>query len=234
MRIALLTLLFLLFFSTAATAQSRSPDDEAREAFNQGVAAFDAGRVSEALVAFERAYSLRPAFKLLYNIGQAQADLKLTRQAIQSFERYLSEGGDKIDPERKAEVEAEISKLRLLSGSPAPAQMPTGDTITMKIRISAHPRVNKALKVAPWVTGGCALTTAVLGTVFGVRALSKNKFLSTHCSDGGCPPQYEDDVNSMNRSALAADVLLVSTGVLTAAAVSLFVVAAHKKKGKSK
>jgi tetratricopeptide (TPR) repeat protein len=234
MRILLLFALFFLFFEGKARAESSSIDDEARSAFQQGIAAFDQGRVSDALVLFERAYSLRPAFKLLYNIGQAQADLKLFRQAIQSFERYLSEGKEAVEPERRAEVEAEISRLRLLSGTPAETEVPAGETITMKITISAHRKVGNALALAPWVTAGVALTTGTLGTVFGVRALSLNNSLSDNCTGGKCPSKYADDVDSMNGSALAADVLLISTGVLTAAAVSLFVVVHHKKKGKSK
>ncbi len=234
MRIAVITSLLLLCFQCSLFAQSISPEDEAREAFKQGVAAFDQGRVSDALVAFERAYSLKPAFKLLYNIGQAQADLKLTRQAIQSFEKYLREGGDKIEPERRAEVEAEIARLRLVSGTPAPNQAPQGETITMKIRISVHRDVSKGLAALPWAVGGLALTTATLGTVFGTRALSIDHSLSENCAGGKCAPKFADDVNSLHRSAVAADVMFIFTGVLTAATASLFAVVVHKKKGKKK
>lgn len=236
MRYHFVIFIAIFCFNTAATAQA-DVDKEARAAFNEGIAAFDDGRLSDALVSFERAYSLRPAFKLLYNIGQAQTELGLTRQAISTFERYLRDGGNDIEPDRKLTVEAELSRLRVLAGGHQGTAGPAAarPDLTMKVSVAPHREENRFMtKAAPWVFGGMAVVTAVCGTVFGVRAASINKTLNAECNNGECPPQYQEDIDSMNGSAVAADVLLISTVVLTATAVSIFAVVRHQKKGESK
>ena len=236
MRDALWIVGFILAVAPAAHAQTDN-EDEARTAFKEGLNAFDEGRTSDALVSFQRAYSLRPAFKLLYNIGQAQTELGLTRQAIQSFERYLQEGKDKIPPDRKLQVEAELSRLRILAGvkpvdtAPAASEAPP----TPPPKDTAPTEENKFMaKVAPWMFGGLALATTGVGVAMGVRALSLNKSLNSSCTDGGCPPQYEEDIDSQKGSAVAADVLIITGTLLTAATISIVAVVRHKKKGASK
>ena len=236
MRDVLWIVVFLLAVAPAAHAQVDN-EDEARAAFKDGLTAFEEGRTEEALVSFQRAYSLRPAFKLLYNIGQAQTELGLTRQAIQSFERYLEEGGDKITPDRKLQVEAELSRLRVLAGVKPVDTAPTAaEASPPKAEAASAPaKENKFMtKVAPWMFGGLALSTTGAGVAMGVRALSLNKSLNSSCTDGICPPQYGEDIDSQKGSAVAADVLIITGTLLTAATISIVAVVRHKKKGGSK
>jgi len=232
-----IALIFALFTLKSVTVFAQGDvDQEAREAFKEGIAAFDEGQISDALVSFQRAYSLRPAFKLLYNIGQAQTELGLTRQAISTFERYLRDGGEKIEPDRRLTVEAELSRLRILAGVAKPdASGAEVGKLNLKITISPHKEENRfAAKGAPWLLGGTALTTAVLGTVFGLRAASANKSLGADCPGGNCAPGYEDDIDKMNGSAVAADVLFISTAVLSAAAIGIAAAVRHRHKKESR
>jgi hypothetical protein len=98
----------------AAAAQE---DDPARDAFDEGVAHFEADEHEAALEAFNRANELHPSWKLLYNIGQCEAALRQFGLALTHFERYLSEGGDEVSPERRDEVLAEVERLRKMVGS---------------------------------------------------------------------------------------------------------------------
>jgi hypothetical protein len=90
--------------------------DAARDAYDEGVKAFDAGRFSEAAAAFHKAYELKRSWKIRYNIGQSEAAAKRFGLALDAFEAYLGEGGDDVDPARRDEVLAEIQRLRLLVG----------------------------------------------------------------------------------------------------------------------
>lgn len=233
MRHILTVLMLVLTAENAARADESSVVLEARTSFREGLVAFDDGRISDALVAFERAYSLRPSFKLLFNIGHAQAELGLLRQAVESFEQYLQEGGDKIEPNRKLEVEAELSRLRISAGMSEVGPSKGGQAVDLDL--DSRPGKKRFLtKVAPWLFGGLAVATAACGTAFGIRAVSLNNTLDSNCNAGGCPPKYADDIDSMNGSALAADVLLVSTALLTGTVVSIVAVTRHnKKKGES-
>jgi hypothetical protein len=54
----------------------------------------------------------RRNWKILYNRGQCLVMLGREPEAIDSFQRYLDEGGDQVEPARRAQVENDIKKLR--------------------------------------------------------------------------------------------------------------------------
>jgi len=84
--------------------------------FQRAVALYDEGDFAAALIEFRKAYDLSPSYKLLYKIGQVSYKLKDYAGALKSFERYLVEAGDKIPPERRAEVQEEVNVLRAQTG----------------------------------------------------------------------------------------------------------------------
>jgi tetratricopeptide (TPR) repeat protein len=91
-------------------------DAAAKEAFDKGSAYHKAQKFDEAADAFERAYQLRPSWKILYNVGQDSAAAKRYGAALEAFERYLVDGGDAILSERKDEVNNEIARLKNMVG----------------------------------------------------------------------------------------------------------------------
>jgi tetratricopeptide (TPR) repeat protein len=96
-------------------AQAPSADDvaEARRRFAKGVRLYrEEGSVDAALVELQRAYDLAPNYRVLYNIGQIGRTLRDYALSLHAFQRYLEDGGDEIDKERKLEIEAEILELR--------------------------------------------------------------------------------------------------------------------------
>ena len=84
-------------------------DAQARDLFEQGRVAFTAARFAEALDLFRQAYALSERHALLYNIGQAADRLRLDREALEAFDRYLAEIPD---AENRIEVETRIGVLR--------------------------------------------------------------------------------------------------------------------------
>lgn len=88
-------------------AQSRETLD-AKARFQEGLRSVAQGDVAAALVEFEAAYSLSPHYSVLYNVGQAQAQLGRPLDAAASFRRYLEQGGEQIGPERRQRVQALI------------------------------------------------------------------------------------------------------------------------------
>ena len=103
-----------LCMSSAAAADTTSR--EAKAQFEQGVELFSDGQYEQAAIAFERAYELKPSYKILFNVGQVQNELRHYAAALEAYTLYLAEGGDKIDSRRREEVQHEVKRLNSLVG----------------------------------------------------------------------------------------------------------------------
>jgi tetratricopeptide (TPR) repeat protein len=103
-----------------AWAQGSAPSESqlrsAQEAHRHALQLFDRGQHAEALAEFERAYATAPSFRILYNIGLCHAALGDAPTAVDAFSNYLSQGGDKLPPARRVQVEAEIARLSKQQG----------------------------------------------------------------------------------------------------------------------
>ena len=110
----------------AANGQATLTTDSvgARTHFNEGLASASRGELEVALREFETAYALKPHYSVLYNIGQAQAALGHSIDAVRTFQRYLAEGGKRLSQARHDEVrdlitmnQAKLGQLRLLGAT---------------------------------------------------------------------------------------------------------------------
>ncbi len=105
----------LLLFSLLSAGPALAGEDEAQTAasehFDRGVELYEEGSLDAALVEFQRAYELLPDFRLLYNLGQVQAERQEYVLAAQLLEQYLKDGGDEIDTERLSKVLDDIERL---------------------------------------------------------------------------------------------------------------------------
>ncbi len=106
--------LVLLF--AVCSAHAGGDEAAAKAAFGEGKAAFADERFTEAADGFREAYRLKPSWKLLYNIGQAEVAGKRYGPALEVFERYLAEGGDEVSRDRQQEINKEIERLRGMVG----------------------------------------------------------------------------------------------------------------------
>lgn len=103
----------------AATASAQPAIDEtvspeaqqAHQHFNLGVKLYSEGDFGPALAQFQRAYELKPHFRVLYNIAQCHFELRDYVQARAALGRYLAGGGATLDAERRARIEADLDDL---------------------------------------------------------------------------------------------------------------------------
>lgn len=100
----------------ASGARAEDVKEAARRQFNNGVELYEAGKLEQASVAFERAYELKPTYRIMFNIAQVENDLGHFAAALRAYTRYLAEGGDEIGDERLAQVRSEIERLNSLVG----------------------------------------------------------------------------------------------------------------------
>ena len=109
----LMTVATILLVSTSpVSVGAQEARDQARQLFQNGVGHFEAGEYEEALVIFQRSYELNPALSVLFNIGMCQRALTQYVESIETFNRFLSEGGDQIPADRRAEILNHIAEMR--------------------------------------------------------------------------------------------------------------------------
>lgn len=102
--------------SLAGLARAGDPDEEAKKAYKSGTELFENESYREAADSFRTAYSLKPNWKIFYNIGQCEILAKRHGLALDAFESYIAQGGDDIPPNRRDEVLEEIDRLRKIVG----------------------------------------------------------------------------------------------------------------------
>jgi hypothetical protein len=118
-------LLLVLFTAQRTNAQ----EADAREQFKLGIALFEEKKFEQAAIAFERAYELKPSYKLLFNIGQVNNELGKYTDALVAYRQYLKEGADDIPQDRATQVQEEIARLETLVGAIQIAGGPDGATV---------------------------------------------------------------------------------------------------------
>lgn len=87
---------------------------DAKSLMQSGLKLFEAKDYLGALAVFENAYAQFPSAKILLNIGTTEALLDRNADAANSYQKYLDSAD--ADPEKKADVAAELATLDAKSG----------------------------------------------------------------------------------------------------------------------
>jgi hypothetical protein len=93
-------------------AVTSSSVDQARVHFQRGTEFYREGNYDAALAEFFKAQELAPNYRLLYNIGQVQAERHDYVAAVRTLTDYLAEGGAEVPEERRSQVQSEIASLK--------------------------------------------------------------------------------------------------------------------------
>lgn len=93
-------------------AAASSNVDAARTHFQRGTEFYREGNYDAALAEFAEAQRLAPNYRLLYNIGQVQAERHDYVAAVRTLMDYLAQGGADLQEERRSQVQTEIASLK--------------------------------------------------------------------------------------------------------------------------
>lgn len=96
---------------------------DARRAYEEGTAHFNAGRYAEALTAFQRAYELRPNAVVLLPILESQERLDQVGPAIATLERYMRDAPETVD---RAPLQTRLAALQQRPGHVTVTSEPPG------------------------------------------------------------------------------------------------------------
>ncbi len=108
----------LLALGAARIGRAEDPRGDARAHYARGLELAGQNGYAGALQEFKAAYAISPQFAVLFNIGQAHIALGHTVEAIEALARYLRDGGDRISPARRTQVERQIARLRATLQNP--------------------------------------------------------------------------------------------------------------------
>ena len=142
-------LLALAFVGLTRPCRADSPATaEAVRHYQQGVQLFKDGAYDASLVELQKAYQLAPTYKLLYNVAQVQRQLNQFTEAYDTYDRYLSEGGNDIATGRRDEVRAEmvtlatrIGRLQIVTNAKTP-EISVDDVVVSHGALAGPVRVN--------------------------------------------------------------------------------------------
>jgi len=116
-----------------AFVKSAAPqEDQAAAHFERGVSLFQDEDYKSALFEFQRAYDAVPDHRVLYNIAVTHVELYDYASAQQAFRRYLEEGGDDIEDDRRRSVEQELAKLHQRVGVVVIETSPPGASVWVR------------------------------------------------------------------------------------------------------
>jgi len=144
--VALLLVPLMLHVAQPVFAQSDNKA-AAKAHFDKGVAAFSDRRFAEAADEFDAAYRLSPAYVVLYNIGQVNAALGRSVEAVDAYEKYLKQGASSVTSERRQSVFDEIEKQRARIGTVDVRTFPEGATLRLDGALAGHTPLAAPLRV---------------------------------------------------------------------------------------
>jgi hypothetical protein len=151
----------LLVAPVQAVAQSAQPSKEAVEEastrYKRGVAFVKEENYRGALTEFRRAYELTRDFHVLYNVAQMCSFLQDYVCAGDTYDSYLKQGGDKVEKERRTEVE---TAMREMKGRIATATITTS-VPEVDISVDDQPRGKTPLEAPVRLSAGQHRLSAV-------------------------------------------------------------------------
>lgn len=125
-------------WASAVRAQAPAVEtSQARELFQSGVERYEAGKYTEALADFERAYALKPHPLVQVNIANCYDKLNQPADALSHFEAFLA--STEGTPEQRDEVRAAVARLSQAAGKLTIRATPPGAAGVIDHQRTAQP-----------------------------------------------------------------------------------------------
>jgi hypothetical protein len=191
---------------------------EADKHFHRGVDLYKDNDYAAALVEFQRANEILPSWQVLYNIGESQFQLQNYADALKTLQRYLNEGGKKVQAKRRKEVERDLEKLKTRVAMLKVSTSEPGATITIDDVVMGTAPLPEPLVVS----AGRRRVTATLGNrpaVSEVVQVAGGDTLTVSLTIPPEPPKVQV-VTRTEPSMTLPVIAWVSTGAVTLGAVA--------------
>lgn len=213
--------------SAALVVAPASPEAEAKLRYNEGVAAFEAGRHEEAAIAFEKAFELAGDPTLLYNVSVAYEKAGQLEPALEALEQYIEVAPEaeraELEQSRKG-LELRIQRAKQAKAEPVdepPEAGPaTKEPSTASSDRRSKPVPKRVLTPLAITLLGTSVVGLGVGTGLAVAAASANRRIQDQCVAQGdaylCDEGVSPTVDRRRGLAIGADVSIAigaATGI---------------------
>lgn len=114
--VTLTVMSFTIALKAEDTAGSEEAIDQVRALYDKGVELFQQQKYAEAARTFNELVAISPQFHFYYNIGSSEYLRKRYDLAMEAFQTYLKNAGEKADPERRAKAAEIIAEISATNG----------------------------------------------------------------------------------------------------------------------
>jgi tetratricopeptide (TPR) repeat protein len=234
-------LVLAICLTVTVTGSAAEENAEAKAAYQDGKAHYEAGRYQEAMDAFTKAYNLTSEPNLLFNLAAAAERLGENDRAIAYYEVYLEEIPNAPDAD---EVRANIERLK---AGPPPASEETSETETESPPPSTSPSPppqdvdpesyydlgpkpeETKPPIWPKLTIGLGTMLVAGGVITSILAYNEYKGLKSTCK----PDCTDEDISTAKGLALASDLQFGFGGATLVAGIVGLVLTNKKHKRES-
>lgn len=222
--------------------------------FQSGTALYEQRAFEKAVIDFNKAYEIDPAFQILPSIAEAEAELKNYDRAVRTLEQYLADGGARLGPRQRGFTQKRIAYFQSLGRGETPAwtegEAPERDELgqdaadrDLEQILSAGPGGAPApgakeekksdywsphKRLWTWILGGAGLACFGGSIATGVVARNEQEKVDDVCPGGVCPPEYidgaQDRQDTVGDLRISTRVLFTAGSVGLAAGITLFFV----------
>jgi hypothetical protein len=133
----------------AAAGDGPTTKREADRHFKTGVKLFEESKYSEALAEFEQAYALASHPLVLYNLAATHRALSQYSQAVDFYNRFLTEGKGVVKPAQLAKGQRELDDLLRLIARVDVTTEPVGATVSVDGRAIGPTPLGQPLILGP-------------------------------------------------------------------------------------
>ncbi len=140
---------FVLLFSARAALAQESPEEQARQAFQRGVAAMQSGRYPTAIAELEFSYGLLPRCSTQFNLAVAYEQTRRYADSLDLFARYQSDCASTMPPQNVTYIADATRRLRTHLGIVTLRVTPASAVSSVSIDGRARPNWTADLALDP-------------------------------------------------------------------------------------
>lgn len=140
---------FVLLLSAPAALAQESPEEQARQAFQRGVAAMQSGRYPTAIAELEFSYGLLPRCSTQFNLAVAYEQTRRYADSLDLFARYQSDCASTMPPQNVTYIADATRRLRTHLGVTSLRVTPASLVSSVSIDGRARPNWTADLALDP-------------------------------------------------------------------------------------
>jgi hypothetical protein len=204
----------------SATHSPTSAEERARQAFEAGEAAYERKDFVTAAAEFQRAYSIVPSPRLLYDMAQAERLAGQCGPALKDYEQFVMAHTGEVP----ADIDDKIAEVAQCSASQS-TEAPRGQRHEAPQLAPPPALVTRATSPIPdrreqmpawigWTATGVGVAGLVAGTIMATMVVHRQSVVESTCPGKVCRDQSGIDAAAEGRALLVGSIASYAVGAV--------------------